>query len=166
MIVRDYLHRWVTSDPVRFRSLHADLISSRSGMTLEQYLWRAIYVAFLSGILLAVVGYFASSFISLQIVTGKAGITNVFNVQMPVVLNTIYPTVYLQVFVVIAAFLIGTYAGYILILKMPGIEKGSRAIKINLTLHNAVAYMYAMRRGGAEQMTIFRSLSDRANIYG
>ena len=26
--------------------------------------------------------------------------------------------------------------------------------------------MYAMRRGGAQMMTIFRSLSDRANIYG
>lgn len=166
MIVRDYLHRWVKSDPVRFHSLHADLISARSGMTLEQYLGRAIRVAFLCGILLAVIGYFSSSFLSLQMVTGKAGISNVFNVQMPVILNTIYPTIYVQALVVIAAFFIGTYAGYLLMLKMPGIEKGSRAIKINLTLHNAVAYMYAMRRGGAQLMTIFRSLSDRANIYG
>jgi flagellar protein FlaJ len=166
MIVRDYLHRWVRSDPVRFHSLHADLISARSGMTLEQYLVRAIRVALLSGILLAVIGYFASTVLSLQMVTGKAGISNVFNVQMPVILNTIYPTIYVQALVVIAAFFIGTYAGYVLMLKMPGIEKGSRAIKINLTLHNAVAYMYAMRRGGAQLMTIFRSLSDRANIYG
>jgi flagellar protein FlaJ len=35
-----------------------------------------------------------------------------------------------------------------------------------MTLHNAVAYMYAMRKGGAELLTIFRSLSDNANIYG
>jgi flagellar protein FlaJ len=107
-----------------------------------------------------------SAFLSLQVVTGKAGITNVFNVQMPVIFNAVYPTVYVQAFVVIAAFLLGTYAGYLLMLKMPGINKGSRSIKINLTLHNAVAYMYAMRRGGAQLMTIFRSLSDRANIYG
>lgn len=166
MIVRDYIHRWVRKDPVRFHSLHADLISGRSGVTLEQYLGKVIRVAFLSGILLAVLGYFASAFLSLQVVTGKAGITNVFNVQMPVIFNTIYPTVYVQAFVVIAAFLLGTYAGYILMLKMPGINKNSRSIKINLTLHNAVAYMYAMRRGGAQLMTIFRSLSDRANIYG
>jgi len=166
MIVRDYIHRWVHKDPVRFHSLHADLISARSGMTLEQYLGQVIRVAFLSGVLLAVLGYFASAFLSLQVVTGKAGITNVFNFQMPVIFNTIYPTVYVQAFVVIAAFLLGTYAGYILMLRMPGINKGSRAIKINLTLHNAVAYMYAMRRGGAQLMTIFRSLSDRANIYG
>ena len=166
MIVRDYIHRWVRKDPVRFHSLHADLISARSGMTLEQYLGKAIRVAFFSGILLAVLGYFASAFLSLQVVTGKAGITNVFNVQMPVIFDTVYPIVYVQVLVVIAAFLLGTYAGYLLMLKMPGINKGSRSIKINLTLHNAVAYMYAMRRGGAQLMTIFRSLSDRANIYG
>jgi len=135
-------------------------------MTLEQYLGQVIRVSLLSGVLLAVLGYFASAFLSLQVVTGKAGITNVFNVQMPVIFNAVYPTVYVQAFVVIAAFLLGTYAGYLLMLKMPGINKGSRSIKINLTLHNAVAYMYAMRRGGAQLMTIFRSLSDRANIYG
>jgi flagellar protein FlaJ len=166
MSVRDSIHRWIRSDPVRFHSLHADLISARSGMTLEQYLWRALRVALLSGVFLAVVGYFASAFLSLQLVTGKAGITNVFNVQMPVIFDTVYPTVYVQALVVMAAFFIGTYAGYLLMLRMPGIEKGSRSIKINLTLHNAVAYMYAMRRGGAQLMTIFRSLSDRANIYG
>jgi flagellar protein FlaJ len=166
MIVRDYIHRWVHKDPVRFHSLHADLISARSGMTLEQYLGQVIRVSLLSGVLLAVLGYFASAFLSLQVVTGKAGITNVFNVQMPVIFNAVYPTVYVQAFVVIAAFLLGTYAGYLLMLKMPGLNKNSRSIKINLTLHNAVAYMYAMRRGGAQLMTIFRSLSDRANIYG
>jgi flagellar protein FlaJ len=135
-------------------------------MTLEQYLWRAIRVAFLSGILFAVVGYFVYSFIAFQVVTGKAGISNVFNIHVPVSPGTIFPAFYVQAFVIIAAFIIGTYAGYLLMLKIPGIEKGSRSIKINLTLHNAVAYMYAMRRGGAQQMTIFRSLSDRANIYG
>jgi flagellar protein FlaJ len=35
-----------------------------------------------------------------------------------------------------------------------------------MTIHNAVAYMYAMRRGGAQLMVIFRSLSENANIYG
>jgi archaeal flagellar protein FlaJ len=166
MIVHDYIHRWVRKDPVRFHSLHADMISARVGMTLEQYLWRALRVSFLTGILFAIIGYFGSAFLSLQIVTGKAGFTNVFQFQMPVIFNFIYPTVYIQAFVIIAAFAFGTYAGYILMLKLPGIEKGNRSIKINLTLHNAVAYMYAMRRGGAQLMTIFRSLSDRANIYG
>jgi archaeal flagellar protein FlaJ len=166
MIFQDYIHRWVRADPLKFHSLHADMISARIGMTLEQYLWRAIRVAVLSGILFAIIGYFSSAFLSLQIVTGKAGISNVFNFQMPVIFNFIYPAIYMQAFVVILAFVIGIYIGYIVMLKLPGIEKNSRSIKINLTLHNAVAYMYAMRRGGAQLMTIFSSLSDRANIYG
>jgi len=61
---------------------------------------------------------------------------------------------------------LGIYFGYHLLLKSPAYEKRNRARKINMTLHNAVAYMYAMRRGGAQLMMIFRSLSDRADIYG
>ena len=78
----------------------------------------------------------------------------------------VYPAEYMQAVAVTLSFLIGMIIGYSLLLQLPGIEKNNRKIKINLTLHNAVAYMYAMRRGGAQMMTIFRSLSDRANIYG
>jgi archaeal flagellar protein FlaJ len=166
MIVRNYLYRWIKKDPLRYHGLHADMTSARVGMTLEQYLWRSIKLALLTGILFAVIGYFASAFLSLQIQTGRAGISNVFNLQMPVIFNAIYPAIYIQVIVIIGSFFAGTYLGYTLLLKVPGIEKNNRSIKINLTLHNAVAYMYAMRRGGAQLMTIFRSLSDRANIYG
>ncbi|MGB7789376.1 type II secretion system F family protein [Methanoregula sp.] len=166
MIVRNYLYRWIKKDPLRYHGLHADMISARVGMTLEQYLWRSIKLALLTGILFAVIGYFASAFVSLQMVTGRSGISNVFNLQMPVIFNAIYPAVYIQAIIILFSFFAGTYIGYVLLLKVPGIEKNNRSIKINLTLHNAVAYMYAMRRGGAQLMTIFRSLSDRSNIYG
>ena len=166
MIFRNYLWKWIQRDTVRYHSLHSDMISARLGMTLEQYLWRSIKIALLIGVLFAVIGYFASVFLSLQMYTGRAGIYNVFNIQLPVFLNMVYPAEYIQAFVVIAAFFIGTFIGYSLLLRLPGIEKNNRSIKINMTLHNAVAYMYAMRRGGAQLMTIFRSLSDRANIYG
>ncbi len=166
MIFRQYIYQWIKRDPLRFHSLHSDMISARIGMTLDQYVWRSVCIAVLTGILFSVVGYIFSTILSLQMLTGKAGITNVFNFAMPVLLNTIYPTIYIQAFVITVSFFIGLYAGYVLMLKIPGLEKNNRAIKINLTLHNAVAYMYAMRRGGAELMTIFRSLSSRANIYG
>jgi flagellar protein FlaJ len=165
-MVRNYIHQWIKSDPVRYHSLHADMISARVGMTLDQYIWRSVKVALLTGIVFAAIGYLASAFLSLQITTGKAGITNVFSFEMPVIFNTIYPAEYIQALVIVLSFFIGIYIGYVLLLKMPGIEKNNRSIKINLTLHNAVAYMYAMRRGGAQMMPIFRSLSDRANIYG
>ena len=166
MIFRQYVYRWIKRDPLRYHSLHSDMISARVGMTLDQYLWRSVCIAGLTAILFSVVGYFVSTFVFLPLLPGNAGITNVFNVQIPVLFNTVLPVIYVHAFVMVISFFIGLYAGYVLMLKIPGIEKKTRAIKINLTLHNAVAYMYAMRRGGAELMTIFRSLSDRANIYG
>jgi flagellar protein FlaJ len=166
MIVRNYLYRWIMRDPLRYHGLHADMISARVGMTLEQYLWRTIKLALLTGVLFAVIGYFASAIIPFQIVTGRYGISNVFNLRMPGIFSASYPAVFIQALAVIFAFIAGFYIGYILLLKVPAIEKNNRSIKINLTLHNAVAYMYAMRRGGAQLMTIFRSLSDRSDIYG
>jgi flagellar protein FlaJ len=166
MIFRNYLWKWIQRDPLRYHSLHSDLISARSGVTLEQYLWRTIKFSFLTGILFAIIGYFASAFLTLQVYTGRTGIYNVLNIQLPAFFNTVNTEEYFKAIAIIASFIIGTFIGYSLLLRMPGIEKNNRSIKINMTLHNAVAYMYAMRRGGAQLMVIFRSLSDRANIYG
>jgi flagellar protein FlaJ len=166
MIVRDHFLKLINRDPLRHHSLHADMVSARVGMTLEQYLWRSLKIAFLVGILFALLGFVASAYLSLQVVTGKAGIHNVFNIQLPVFFSTLYPADYMQVIIVVVSFIVGTVIGYAVLLRLPALEKNNRKIKINLTLHNAVAYMYAMRRGGAQLMTIFRSLSDRANIYG
>jgi flagellar protein FlaJ len=142
------------------------MVSARMGMTLEQYLWRSVKIAFIAGILFALLGYVASAYLSLQALTGKAGIHNVFNIQLPVFFSTVYPAEYMQVIIVLVSFIIGTLIGYNVLLRLPALQKNNRKIKINLTLHNAVAYMYAMRRGGAQMMIIFGSLSDRANIYG
>ncbi|MFA4848514.1 MAG: type II secretion system F family protein [Methanoregula sp.] len=166
MIVRNYLRKWISRDPLRYDGLRSDLISARIGMTLEQYLWRSAKVTLVIGIVFALLGYLISPLLSLQLPTGKIGIYNVFNVQLPVFFNAIYPPQYITALLVIVALCIGAYLGYTLMVRLPVMEKRNRSIKINLTLHNAVAYMYAMRRGGAQLMTIFRSLSDRANIYG
>ncbi len=166
MSVRDHFLKRVNQDPLRYHSLHADMISARVGMTLEQYLWRSVKISLIAGLVFAFLGYLASTYLSLQVLTGRAGIHNVFNIQMPVFFSSLYPADYLQVIVVVVSFLIGAFIGYAVLLRLPALEKNNRKIKINLTLHNAVAYMYAMRRGGAQLMTIFQSLSDRANIYG
>jgi len=166
MIVRNYIRKWIEHDPHRYDSLRSDLISARIGITLEQYLWRSVKITFVIGVVFALLGYLISPLLSMQFPTGKIGIYNVFNLQLPVFFNAIYPSEYIMVLLVIVALCIGAYLGHKLMLRIPGIEKKNRSIKINLTLHNAVAYMYAMRRGGAELMIIFRSLSDRANIYG
>ncbi len=166
MTIRNYFRTWVRRDPLRFQNLHADMISARSGITVEQYVWKSIKYALLTGVFFALVGYFASEFLTLSGVAGKAGISNVLNIPFPDFISGISSILYIRGLVAAIAFVVGTYAGYVLFLRLPGIEKNSRAIKINLTLHNAVAYMYAMRRGGAQLMPIFRSLSDRADVYG
>lgn len=166
MNVRDRFLNWINRDPLRYHSLHADMISARIGMTLEQFLWRSMKFSLLAGVLFAILGYLASAYLSFQAITAHTGIYNVFNIQMPVFFSTIYPEQYLQVITVAVSFIVGTLIGYNVLLRFPALEKNNRKIKINLTLHNAVAYMYAMRRGGAQLMTIFVSLSDRSDIYG
>ncbi|MFA6332855.1 MAG: secretion system protein, partial [Methanoregula sp.] len=149
-MVRNLIYRWIKRDPVRYSLLHADMISARFGMTLEQYIWRSLKIAVLTGLVFALIAFFASAFLPLPVVNGKIGIVNVFNLQMPVIFDIIYPIEYILALLLVLSFCIGTYAGYSLLMKLPGIEKNNRSIKINLTLHNAVAYMYAMRKGGSE----------------
>ena len=71
-----------------------------------------------------------------------------------------------QLIVALAVFFFGGFAGYKLTLAYPALEKMTRTVKINAGLHNAVAYMYAMRRGGAELLEVLKSLSDMSAIYG
>ena len=163
---RNYVRKWIQHDSLRYSHVHADLTAIRAGLTLEQFLWQSIKVAFLGGFLFALIGFFASTYLTLQIQTGKEGIYTMFNIPVPTVMSTTTGILFFQIFVVIISFIIGMYIGFFLLLKVPGIKKQTRATKINLTLHNAVAYMYAMRKGGAQLTTIFRSLSDRADIYG
>jgi flagellar protein FlaJ len=165
-MLRKYIYQWIKRDPVRYNNLHADMISARVGLTPEQYIWRSIKAAGLVGILFAIMGALASVTLTLPALSTKGGITNVFNIQMPVFFEVLYPAAYLGAIVLLLSFFIGMYVGYAFMMRLPGIEKTNRSIKINLTLHNAVAYMYAMRKGGAQLMTIFQSISERADIYG
>lgn len=165
-MVRQFIHQWIKRDPIRYNSLHAEMISARMGVTPDQYIWQSFRIALLTGIAFAFFGFFISAFVALPSLNGRIGIANVFDIRMPVFFNAVYPAQYIGAFVVILSFIIGTYLAYTLLLKMPSLEKSNRSIKINLTLHNAVAYMYAMRKGGAQLMPIFQALSERADIYG
>ncbi|HEX3000979.1 MAG TPA: type II secretion system F family protein [Methanoregula sp.] len=165
-MLRKYISQWIKRDPVRFASLHTDMISARIGMTVEQYIWRAIQVSLIAGAAFAALGFVASLSFTLPSLEGRIGITNVFGLQLPALFGSQVPAALIAVVVLAVSFAIGMYLGYALLMRIPGIEKTNRAIKINMTLHNAVAYMYAMRKGGAQLMPIFQSLSERADIYG
>ena len=166
MKIRNYVRKWINRDPLRYQKLHNDLVAARTGMTIDQYLWRAIQIALLTGVLFAILGFFLGTVIALSMAVGAVGIYNVFNLQIPAYIFSISTLDIIKMLSIVIAFIVGSFLGYTAILKFPGIEKKSRSLKINLTLHNAVAYMYAMRKGGAELMTIFRALSDNSHIYG
>ena len=154
-------------DPLRYHSLHADMISARIGMTLEQYLWRSIKIAILAGILFAILGYVASAYLSLQVVTGRAGIYNVFNIQLPVFFNTLYPADYMQV---IRCHRLVYHRDIHRVCSCScGCRPSRRTTGRSRSISPCITLLHICTpcaRGGAQLMTIFRSLSDRANIYG
>ena len=123
MIVRDYFLKRVTRDPLRYHSLHADMVSARIGMTLDQYLWRSLKIAFLAGILFGLLGYVASVYLSLRVLAGRTGLYNVFNIQLPVFFSTLYPADYMQAIIVVISFVIGIFIGFNVLLRLPALEK-------------------------------------------
>ena len=165
MNFRHFLQGRILRDPIKYQGLHADLISSRSGVTLEQFLFKSLRLSLVAGILFGIAGYLAGEYLLLQAEAGK-GIYNVLEIHLPEGASFLTTPLALEIASFLVAFLFGAFVTYRLLLRFPGIEKKNRVIKINLTLHNAVAYMYAMRRGGAQLMAIFYALSENAPIYG
>ena len=166
MNLRSYLRDQIRKDPIRYHSLHSDMISARLGLTVEQFIWRSMTISVLCGALLSFFGFFFGSIIVYALGSSSSGIYNVFNLTLPAFIFNPAFEHYIQILSVIIWFAVGIYLAYSSLVRFPGIEKRNRSIRINLTLHNAVAYMYAMRRGGAQLMTIFQALSDHSDIYG
>lgn len=168
MMFNALIRRWVRRDPIRYQSLQSDLTSIRAGVTLEHYIARSIQVAILGGIGFAALAFAITSLLIFTAErTGNLHLYNVFNIPFPQNVDFTSPA-FLIIRLVIAAiaFLWGAFIIERLAYRYPRLQRGNRATKINLTLHNAVAYMYAMRKGGAQLIPIFRSLSENASIYG
>lgn len=165
MTLRSFIRSSVLKDPIRYNNLHMDMLSARMGMTVEQYILRSLLISCLCGICLGLFGYLSGSLIPGLLQSGHGGVYNIFNLQVPVMLTPV-SALYLQVTLAVVCFAIGTYVTYLLLMSIPAARKKNRTVRINMSLHNAVAYMYAMRRGGAQLTVIFRSLSDNSRIYG
>ena len=157
--------KWLVRDSVRYHTVHADLISSRSGLTLEQFISKSIQISVVAGIFFGVIGYVVGQFFLFEIQSGK-GVYNVFNLQIPQGFDFLTSPPFVLSASVLIFFFIGAYITFTFLLRLPHIEKNNRSAKINMTLHNAVAYMYAMRRGGAQLMVMFSAISENAPIYG
>ena len=164
-MILDRIVTWrLEKKPLAYEAIRVDLVSARSGLTLKRYLLYATALSIIVGISFAVIAFFISSFIVIPQMS--VGIYNIFDFHLP---SVQVPTSFLYVMRGIAAlfiFILASTFTYLLALWYPSMQKSNRSTRINLTLHNAIAYMYAMRWGGAELMDIFTSISENADIYG
>ena len=155
------------SDLVRRRRdnytwLHDDLVSARSGVTIDHYLFQTYVITLFSGIFCALAGFItADTIASMEFSTTIYDVFNIYRVFPQYV-----PMLIFRAVLTIVAFVAGAILGYQVMIHFPSLLKGHRGTRINLSLHNAVAYMYAMQRGGAELSTIFASLAENAGIFG
>ena len=166
MIFGRQVQAWVTKDPTRFQRLNADLISTRSGVTVERYLTSAVLASGVVALVFLVVGYIVTGLIIAFTEARGTSFTNPTGFHLPYMVGPIPMALITQIAGALIGALIAAAITYMIALQWPAITKGMRASKINMTLHNTVAYMYAMRMGGAELLSIFRSLSENANLYG
>lgn len=161
---RRLIRRRVESDPTRYRDLHNDLIAANMGTTLDRYLLRTFLASGLFGLFCAIAGFFMMSLLPLP--EFHIRIHNVFGIGMPALGLTGTAVTILQIVLTAVIFVLAAAAVYLFFLYYPSLVKKNRAARINLLLHNAVSYMYALRRGGAQMVTIFRSISENAAVYG
>lgn len=166
-MIIDWYAKWaIGRRPAKYRSLRQDLLSARTGLTTEQYLTYCVLVSLIFGAVLGILGYLIAMMLFFPEV--HTSLFNVFGTAIPEVTlaQATLPEMVQRSLVAVLFFIATTLLLYQLLLCYPGMMKENRAVRINLTLHNAVSYMYAMRRGGAEILPIFKSLSENADIYG
>ncbi|HXW98391.1 MAG TPA: type II secretion system F family protein [Methanomicrobiales archaeon] len=157
-----FISDWIRERRDKYNSLHTDLVSARSGVTIEHYLFQTFVITILSGVFCAFAGFITADIIAGMPVSSQIydvfGIYRVFPQAVPMLL--------FRGGVTVAAFIGGAALGYQVMTGFPSLLKSHRGTRINLSLHSAVAYMYAMQRGGAELSTIFESLARNASIFG
>ncbi|HOZ44277.1 MAG TPA: type II secretion system F family protein, partial [Methanoculleus sp.] len=151
-------------DPIRYRSLREDLVAANLGVTLDRYLLLTFLASGLFGAFWAILVFLVLRFAVLPRMS--IGIYNVFAIHLPEVMLVDPMISILQVVASLVVFLITAYAASLVFLQYPTLVKANRATRINLLLHHAVAYMYAMRQGGAEMMGVFRAIGGNSAVYG
>ena len=162
--IRRLVRRLVERDPIRYRSLREDLVAANLGVTLDRYLLKTFLVSGLFGAFWALLAFLTLRFAVLPQVSIR--VYNVFAIRLPAFMLVDPAVGVLQVVASAVVFIITAYAGSVFFLQYPSLVKKNRETRINLLLHHAVAYMYAMRQGGAEMMAVFRAISGNSGVYG
>jgi len=166
MITGSLVHRLMPRGSDKYLRLNNDLISARMALTPERYTGYGLVASLICGVVFAIFGFFVSFTLIMNTTSGYFGFYNVYKITLPNSIILALPNSVISILGALVSFVIGTILIYVVAMKFPAMQKSNRATKINLTLHNAVAYMYAMRKGGGQLLVIFRSISDNAPVYG
>lgn len=171
MNANNLVRAWLARNPDGFLNLKKDLTGIRAGVTVEHYVRQALFVGLMAGLVFALIGFFVTAFLLTTDLFSsnlalKPELYNVLNLNMSMENAALPIMIALEAIAGIILFCIGGFIAYKAVLIFPSLEKMTRTTKINVGLHNAVAYMYAMRRGGAELLGILKSISEMSAIYG
>ncbi len=162
--IKRFTRRLIERDPVRYRGLREDLVAANLGVTLDRYLQKTFLVSGLFGAFWAALTFVVLRFAAFP--QASISIYNIFAIHPPEFVLVDPMVGILQIIVSVVIFILAAYVASFFFLKYPSLVMKNRETRINLLLHHAVAYMYAMRQGGAEMMVIFRAISRNSAIYG
>lgn len=158
-------HRWIHKNPARFDELHQDLIAIRFGKTLTQYIAYAFLISGIGALFGLFFGFFTQYLIAHF--AAESNLHSFFPSEMLVFFDIQINTLLVLRVVLFLFFpVFWAWVFYRAVLFYPCIERYSRGTRITAELHNVVAFMYAIRKGGAEMLDIFRMISVQTDVYG
>jgi len=115
------LVKWfVSKNPDKYHNLHLDLIGIRSGLTLEQFLNRALLVGLGTGIVLGVVGLIFGYVLFTLNLGLKPELYNVLNISFDPNAEALPIFIVAQIIFGTLLFIFGFFIGYWAILSRPG----------------------------------------------
>lgn len=148
----------------RYYQLQKQLRQAHMAKSYEIY----VSVAYLTSIILAVVGAMLGLVIGFLLRGFIINSTTMTNLHMPASMNWLTP--FASIIVVFVSMVLLGAIGYAItfssFLLIPAFNASERKSRINKGLPSAVTFMYAMSKGGADIITILRSLYEAESTYG
>ncbi|WP_424359408.1 type II secretion system F family protein [Methanocella sp. MCL-LM] len=148
----------------RYYQLQKQLRQAHMAQSYEVY----VSVAYLSSIIAGIVGAMFGLIVGFLL---RGVIINSFsmtNLHMPDSMSWVFPFASIIVLLVTTILLgaLGYIITFSIFLLIPSFNASDRKSRINKGLPSAVTFMYAMSKGGADIITILRSLYEAETTYG
>jgi len=130
------------------------------------FIGTAYLYSIISGIIGAVLGYLLIPLWRFIYLNSVAILSDSGSSDMRLTgLDSYSESIFVSIAILIFPLIMGRLS-YYAISAYPGMISRIRKSQLDLTLPHAVAYMYALSKGGLSLISIFKSLSQQANVYG